>query len=409
MKKWLIFIVIFLAPHIQFPGAAQSYPVRPSDIVILIAVALTIYSARVYKIGTAKVVYAAGICFFFALVSVFWGYYYLSSLQLDKIAIGDGEMIYLTIAIQKLMSLIICFFGFYLLANSRQVDSMAMLRYWFYGLAFACFVHMFIYTMDWSMLIKRAGVSKEGNFGGSYYLLSFFLMMIANKNHYKYGKIGVALSVAGIFLSQSTTSILILMTLWVTYTLIVSPKLSKTNRNWSVASIVVLAAGGLLTSVLFGDVIVDKLFGVEVTASSFSRYDRLSSILSGLGMFESNPILGVGIQGYSFALPMYPNDFLDTFFNWNSRRIANNVYIELLAEQGIIGIATVSYLLYQIIRPSFVDFIGRNVFVVFGFVSVLISWLAFPTYTVTFHWLGFALLYRLALDNTLYKNNIAKS
>ncbi|CAN4272554.1 O-antigen ligase-related [Methylophilaceae bacterium] len=407
MKRWLIFAVIFLAPHIQFPGADQAYPARPSDIAILIAVILAICTAKSCKLESGKVVYAACICFAFSVISVVWGSYYLSSLQLDIITIGDGKLIYLAVAFQKLISLIICFLGFYLLANSRQINNMTMLRYWFYGLAFACAIHIMTYAIDWSVLIMRAGVSKEGNFGGSYYLLSFFLMLIASINNYKFGKVGVALSVVGIFLSQSTTSILILMALWAMYKLIVSPKLSKASRNWSLGSIALLGATGLFVSVMFGDVIVDKLFGVEITSSSFSRYDRLSSILSGLGMFEASPLLGVGIQGYSFALPMYTNDFLDAIFDWNSRRIANNVYVEILAEQGVVGLVTIGYLLYQIIRTSFVDFMGRNVFVAFGFLSVLISWMAFPTYTVSFHWLGFALLYRFALDNTLNKKNAA--
>jgi hypothetical protein len=46
--------------------------------------------------------------------------------------------------------------------------------------------------------------------------------------------------------------------------------------------------------------------------------------------------------------PIYPK-----VFDWNSRRISNNIYIELLSEQGLIGFLAILLLIYRIIAPIF--------------------------------------------------------
>lgn len=403
MKRLLFLAMLFLAPHIQFPGADHAYPVRPVDAIILLSTGIIVYSSKGFKLTASKFVVAAAFCFLMSIVSTLWGEIYLSSLKLDEISFENERLIYLSLAIQRLISFAICLMGFYLIVSTRLLDNRTLLRFWFYGLAFATMVHLIIYATDSSILIKRAGVSKEGNFGGSYFVMSFFLMWIALREDCSFGKIGMFFSVLGIFLSQSTSALLVLLSLWGIYTLILAPKLNKGLKGLNVASVAILGMSCIIIAIFFGDAINDKLFGVEITSDSFSRYDRLSAIFSGLKMFEASPVLGVGIQGYAFALPMYPDDFLDQFFDWNSRRIANNVYVELLAEQGIIGLAAVSFLLYSIIKPAFKSF-NRNALVALGFISVLVSWMAFPTYTVTFHWLGFALLHKIGITNSIRRS-----
>ncbi len=402
LNRWIIFAIIFLAPHIQFPGMSESYAFKPTDVAILVAAIFTVFSAKSLTLGSAKFVCAAGIFLSATLASILWGSYYLSSLGLDAISVDFNKVAYLPLAFGKLLSTIICFVGFYLIANSRKVDNEDLLRYWFYGLTFACLVHSMTYAMDWTIEMKRAGVSREGNFGGSYYLLSFYLMLIADKSSFRFGKAGIVISVFGILLSQSTTSILLFFIVGAIEILFAH---NNSLRN-KVKLAMMLGIFGFLISIIFGDVLFDKLMGSDFNYITMSRYDRLSSIISGLKMFQHSPILGVGIQGYSFALPMFSDDFFDKYFDWNSRRVANNIYIEILAEQGLVGLTAFFYLLYQIMRSSFVCFWRGTNIAALGFISILFSWLAFPTYTVSFHWLGFALLYRIAYSNLYAKNNL---
>jgi O-antigen ligase len=147
--------------------------------------------------------------------------------------------------------------------------------------------------------------------------------------------------------------------------------------------------------IMFSDEIIIKLTGDDFNSTTFSRYDRVASIISGLNMFFDNPLFGVGIQGYAFALPYYADPFIQDNFDWSFRRIANNIYIEILSEQGMIGITAMAVLMTQICKKPFSSF-RKNAIICSGFLSIAGSWFAFPTYTVSFHWIGFAIFYRLA-------------
>ena len=393
MIRCLMFAILFFAPHIQFPGSEQSYPIRPTDVMILLAAMLSIYSAANIKFYGTKVLYALLGFFLISVVSTMWGAYYLSSLNLDTTIINASEISYMSLSAKRLVSLTICFTGFYLVAYTHSTEQLLLLKYWFYGLVFASIVDLSLYATDLPILMKRAGVSREGNFGGSYFLLSFFLMWLAARERCRFGKIGMLLSVLGIALTQSTASLTLLIFLWGLASLFVPSRL-----RYKIGLFIIYLFGAVILLLLFGDVIIDKFIGQEWNPNTYSRIDRLSSILSGMGMFADSPIFGVGLQGYTFALPMYTNEFIDKYFNWDAQRIANNIYVELLAEQGVIGTSFFIYLLYQVILPA-LNALNINVLAVLGFLSVLGSWLAFPTYTVTFHWLGFALLYRVSKDN----------
>ncbi|NMM20419.1 MAG: O-antigen ligase family protein [Rhodoferax sp.] len=339
--------------------------------------------------------------------SIVWGYGYLTFQHIDTIFVDDEIVFYLPIAIKKLFLLIICLSGFHLVTHTRQVDNKTLLRYWFYGLIFAFLVQAMTYVAEFPLLIRRAGVFDEGNFGGSYYLLTFFLMWMANRENLNFGKLGMVASFAGLLLTQSSSALVIVIVLLAIHVLLM-PSRSNGRRSWNVGPFILFVVAGLLVALIFGNELTDKLMGEELTTNSFSRYDRLSSILSGLSMFNSSPLFGVGIQGYSFALPNHPNEFLDNFFDYNSQRIANNIYAQLLAEQGLIGISAMAYLLYEIVRPAFLSAANKGL-ILLGFASILLSWLAFPSYTNTFHWLGFALLFRISRCNSIRTEDVVDS
>lgn len=204
------------------------------------------------------------------------------------------------------------------------------------------------------------------------------------------------LALIGIALSQSTTSLVLLLPLAVIAYLALPAHARRINSG-GLAVILLALAAGFGMALMFGGEIMNKLTTEEINPASFSRYDRVASVKSGLDMFLANPIFGVGIQGYAFALPQFVHPFIEGFFDWNSRRIANNIYAEILAEQGVVGFLVMALLVYRVCKPVLRDF-RRNALLAIGAASIFLSWLAFPTYTVSFHWIGLAILVRVSIQ-----------
>lgn len=394
MERLALLIILVLAPHTKVPAVPVVYPFRPTDIVLILS------ALAFLKIGARSRQWSVAgpemmLAFVIAVASVFWGEYSLNQVNLGTVVEGGARVPYLPIAIKKLMLIVICFMGFQFLVTSRSMSSGQMLKYWYRGLQIAVGLHALCYVVTANFLAVRAGVFVEGNHGGSYYLLSFFLMWFAHQNGHRFGRAGMLASFFGVVLAQSTTGLLLLMVLSVMVYLLMPSESRRVSLGGPAVLLTLLAFGAL--AAYFGGEVMTKLTGEDVDPSSFSRYDRLASIASGIDMFLEHPVFGVGIQGYAFALPQFVDPFIDSFFDWNSRRIANNIYVELLAEQGLVGMAAMSLVMYRIAKPVLRRF-RQQVVLSAGILSVLLSWLAFPTYTISFHWIGLALIVRLARE-----------
>ena len=394
MKFLMLFAIIVLAPHTKVPGLEFIYPFRPSDLIIVVAALAGIpwIASKRRSHRGIDIALAMSLFFTIAIASTFWGYILLSSENLAAMII-DGERIeYLAFAIKKVFLLGICFYGFRYVANDQSLSGATLLKFWYRGLQIAVVLHLLLYIFSSDYFIQRAGVFVEGNHGGSYYLLSFFLMWIAVQEGLKFGRYGMGIAFLGILLSQSTTSLLLLLFLSIVAYFLLPPKPGVRKRRLGP---VLMGMGTLVViAVVFGDTILGKLTGEGIDSNTFSRYDRIASILSGVNMFLAHPLFGIGIQGYAFALPKYVDPFIESFFDWNSRRIANNIYVEVMAEQGFVGLASFCFLIYRIGAPAFRQ-IRHHAVPCAALASVLLSWLAFPTYTISFHWIGMAVIYRL--------------
>lgn len=404
MERLALLTLLVLAPHTKVPGVEIVYPFRPVDLVIL-AASLTYlrWTRQPPRLFTA--VPEMLLCFFVSIASAFWGHYLLDSLRLERLIDGGALVSYLPFAVKKLLLMAICFLGFQFVTSSRAIDNRQLLHGWYRGLVISVALHLLCYAVSSNFLMQRAGVFVEGNHGGSFYLLSFFLMWWGKQRGMRIGGNGMRLALLGILLTRSTTALILLMPLGaIAFLMTPAPAGRRGPRS---GAIVLALVGSMLIAAVFGAEIMTKLTGQDIDPSSFSRYDRISSIVSGMDMFLAHPIFGVGIQGYAFALPEYVDAFIDNFFDWNSRRIANNIYVELLAEQGVIGMGAMLVVLSRIARPA-TRTARANATLFAGMLSILLSWLAFPTYTISFHWIGLALIHRLAVQG-LAPYPIAKS
>ena len=392
MERLALLAILILAPHTKLPGTELAYLFRPADLIIIFA-SLTLLRWSPTRPFTA----AVAMLWYFAIsmASTIWGVVFLHSQQLAT-TVQEGAIVsYLPFAIKKLVLIATCFLGFQFIAGSRAVRNEVLLQAWFTGLAIAVGFHVLCNVISDNYFVQRAGVFVEGNHGGSYYLLSFFLMWWSRQAGLSFARKGMFLAFTGILLTQSTTSLILIMPLSVIAYLVMLPP--SRGRSVSATTIALALLAVLVVAAVFGGEIMAKLTDEDVGSASFSRYDRLASIASGMEMFLAYPWFGIGIQGYAFALPNYVDPFIETFFDWNSRRIANNIYVELLAEQGGIGISAMLLVLLRIGYPIFRHF-RRHVLLCAAMLSVLLSWLAFPTYTISFHWIGLAMAYRLSVQ-----------
>lgn len=394
MERLALVLILVLAPHTKVPAFGWIYPFRPVDLVLLIAA--SIYFR--WSLGQKRISLAVPEMFIVLTVSVFsafWGIYQLNIYNLDTVLENERQLPYYSFAFKKLLLIFISFIGFQYIISSRVLSNALILKYWHRGLWIAVAFHVLTYLVSADYFQFRAGVFVEGNQGGSYYLLSLFLMWFAQQQGLRFGRSGIMLALSGIALSQSTIAIVLCLPLSAIAFFSLPPRIRK--RTLRLRSWVVMLTVVSVVAVVLGPEIVLKLTGEEIESNSFSRYDRIASINSGVNMFLAHPIFGVGIQGYAFALPKFFDPFIESFFNWDSRRIANNIYIELLAEQGIIGLLAMLLLIFRICKPIFRRF-RQNAVLALGAASIYLGWLAFPTYTISFHWIGLAILVRLSVQ-----------
>jgi O-antigen ligase len=115
-----------------------------------------------------------------------------------------------------------------------------------------------------------------------------------------------------------------------------------------------------------------------------SRLERVQLALTGLRMFWNHPLAGVGISQYGYYYDMYEAlNFGGLNIFHVDKLIANNVYVELLAELGVIGFTIFLAFLVTIWRNLYGQ---RALPLRLGFLAMLLVWNAFPSYSVMFLW-----------------------
>lgn len=383
------FIILLVLPEAVFPIMNVKYPFKPADLFILFfsSVQLLTYTKwKQFQRPVLRGVYFLIFCFF----SVFWGGEYLSRNAILNVLENGQQVEYYSVAFKKFLLVLICLLGVQYFLTVKAVKLGDLLKYWYYGLCIAFLCHLLTYLSSDDLMLRRGGVFLEGNHGGSYYLLSFFLMWHSLRLDFHFARMGMCISFLALLLSQSSASIIVFLILCTSYLI------SQFGRIGIIRYSVYLFgffAVSLVLASMFGDEIYSKFFEKEITAASYSRYDRLSSVMSALDMFRDSPVFGVGIQGYAYALQNYGDSFLRKIYNWDYRRIPNNIYAEVLCEMGVTGIWLFFYWVWSFISPIARNFRTMPILVL-AFLSILGSWLAFPTYTVSFHWVGLAIIYK---------------
>jgi O-antigen ligase len=226
----------------------------------------------------------------------------------------------------------------------------------------------------------RSGTFLEGNILGLFLLVSVGLALYERRL-----LLAIFLSLT-IFLSFSTVSVLALPVLWGAYWFQTRSDLTLQRR----ALYLVL---GILLVFLVSVVLVQLGYVQSVVVAKLSSDDpgslvkRIAFILAGLRMFADHPWLGVGLSQFGYFYNNYqPLGILGTA--QTVKLIPNNVYVELLSEQGLLGFLLFGGFLVTLYRrlrrPDLAPLRAT-------FIAILFALNAFPTYTVMFLWAFFGL------------------
>ncbi len=227
-----------------------------------------------------------------------------------------------------------------------------------------------------NLVFIRSGTFEEGNYFGLFLVLSTALALYARRR-------GTALVLSATELTTfSTVNLLALAVLW---TLVLLGPLSGGIQRrvlYKAAGLAMVALVGavLVSTGYLQSVVLGKLTGADVG----SRLERLNQALTGLQMFLAHPLAGVGLSQYGYYYDRY--QFVSVALPIDpvlAKHIANNVYIELLSELGLIGLLLFAVFLIQVYRRSGGPMLWP---LRCGLIAMLLAFNAFPTFSVMFVW-----------------------
>jgi putative inorganic carbon (HCO3(-)) transporter len=141
----------------------------------------------------------------------------------------------------------------------------------------------------------------------------------------------IAVSLAGAtFLTQSRGGLIALAVVGVA-------ALLRARRKPAVRCALLVAFGALLALApagLWQRFESIRLLGSPVNGDETAAQARLELFVAGLGMVESHPLLGVGLDGFKAAAPSYDRRLRES----GTQYIAHNTYLQVAAETGLPGL-----------------------------------------------------------------------
>lgn len=303
----------------------------------------------------------------------------------------------ITTTVTKIIYLLFTSVSFYMLSQFSFSSSDKYYRYWMYG-AGICLIYTYylfissIFGLEPILLpgstdvqklnfggisFIRSGTFEEGNFLALYLLLSTVLA-VYNSNYKLAGIFSITILIT---FSSINIAALLLFYLLVTKKKLRRLTLLKKMRVVGVVTIIVLA----VLTVLFFTSYLEEVFYAKFASPLGSAADRLDQSIAGFRMFINNLFIGVGHGNYGYYYKHYQyTDIFESFHG--SKMIANNVYIELLAETGMVGLllflSIFGFLLYKFNKETDEKFCILK----YGTCCILIVFVAYPSYMVIFIW-----------------------
>jgi O-antigen ligase len=399
MTQLFTLLAVLTLPFTQALTINLGFPLKAYEFFLSLA-SLTFFSSLKFKIPpTLKMSLKLLIIFLFVasittFIKILWPGTEVQTLGLE-IRFGPvGD------AFSKIIYLILNILGFFLFALLAYKNPKGFIDYWLIGailssiygiyLFFSCLLGWPIFLLPGldkipsveNMKILRFGTFGEGNFFGLYLLISSAIAFWAKRI-----KLSLFLSLS-IITTLSTINIIGIFLFWFFVLIKYYLKLPFLKKILTFILILVFSFSLFVfisKNETLQKVIVAKIFLDASESGSSSKEERLNQSLAGLKMFLNNPIIGVGLSQYGYYFEHYDPHKYSIYFEkyFFGKQIANNVYVELLAELGLVG--SIPFFLFLF----FIFFATRNKNLWelrLTFLIMLLIWVAYPSYSLMFIW-----------------------
>jgi O-antigen ligase len=389
------------------------FPLKISEVVLIVILILTFQRGRIsafwLRNAPLKAFFVFLVFTFFSLlINSLWTYSY----QLSEY---DSRFGYTFDSVFKFFYLLLAFFTFFVATNAFKIDSRKYIALFLKGgIVAGCYSWYLFFagllriqavllpgidepqyiTLSFGTFI-RGGTFKEGNYMGLFILFCVILSFYSNRKLLGY------FFTTTLIATFSSVGIICVSLFLAYYYFSLNFTRRKLFRLSAIIIVLVVLFGTLFQHEDFKFLIISKISisKREITNNAdYSREDRMNSFLTAIKMGLDNPFMGVGISNYARHFDhLAPNNI---FKNNDFKVIPNNIYAEIFAETGFFGLIIFLYLLFLLYEKTRFDNSG---ILKCGYVVTLIYFLAFPTFSMLFIWVFFALIN--SLENRFNENS----
>jgi hypothetical protein len=299
-------------------------------------------------------------------------------------------------AVVKIGYWLLALFAFALVATATYEDARRVARWWCVGAVAAA-------VYGWLLLLSsvfglpapllpgmispqiiniagrelfRGGTFEEGNYFAMYLLASLAVALWLR------WRIVAAFLATTVFITFSTANVVGLALFGCIYSLGIGSQ-DRDPRGKFYAAAIFLALATTVAAILVATGYVSEFFIAKLATEEFgSKLDRIDLSIAGLRMSLDHPIAGVGISHYGYNYRPYQlTDFFDR--TREVKPIANNPWVELLAETGLIGLGLVLTFVRRVWRSA----AGASALPFrAGLAAIGLGLFTFPSITVLFIW-----------------------
>lgn len=396
-KAFLLFLPFSYALTIRI-----GFPLKPSEIALFLLIIYYLFKGSIkVKLFKSLSFQILAIFVLIIFVSIFINFFWVYGYPMKQFVSRFG---YTFDSITKYIYVLFAFFVFVISSNAFFGSREKSLHYLFLGATIASFYSWYLIASGGLKIppillpgmdqppqriilsvgeFIRCGTFKEGN------IMGLFLLSMASIS-FQFGR-----KKLGYFylFTIITTFSSIAIVLAVLFIILLNSNLILAKKRL-IPMIISLLVIGIILSVLYKNenfkrLIISKFNNNsnEITnVGSYSRLDRINSAYTGLIIFNNNPVWGVGLSNYALHYDHYLYD--SRFPASNVKPIPNNIYIETMAETGVLGIISLVMFLISLYRSAGKGYSSLRI----GLLIILLYFIAFPTFTVLFLWVFFGLI-----------------
>ncbi len=222
----------------------------------------------------------------------------------------------------------------------------------------------------------RGGTFEEGNYFAMYLLTSLAVAL------WMKWRWTAAFMATTVFITFSTANVVALALFGCIYTLGIGAQ-DRDPRGKFYAAAFFVALTAVVMTILVATGYVSEFFIAKLSTEEFgSKLDRVDLAVAGLRMSLDHPIAGVGLSHYGYNYRPYQlTDFFDRVRS--VKPIANNPWVELLAETGLVGLTLALTFASRVWKKaSGADGLAFRA----GLAGVGLGLFTFPSITVLFIW-----------------------